>query len=271
MRSFPWKVIWSEIDPDRLQRLLDNIHGRVPRIIDNKDNAPPPGTGSDIIFVYDVSVPTQGPTQDVFRKRRRAAELENEVEGWSGLLVYAGRADQSAKWLELIGALAPTATVLLDEPSAVSGFPPSALVPVLWTGGLLQLFEKTSEYLRERERHGVLDLKDAVGVEFDPAKVESMGEGWELLTRRHISLPTTLMQTDFDAFLSGDAAWSAISAGVAYPRGAICRLRPDAEGQPEERHDPIEYVLQRIKSLDQPEAQHPSPPRRASRPAEYPL
>ena len=117
--------------------------------------------------------------------------------------------------------------------------------------GLPQLFQKTSEYFRERDRHGVLDLKDAPGVEVDAAKVESMGDGWELLTRKHVSQPSTVTQEDFDAFLSGDAAWEAISADVAYPRGAICRLRPDAEGQPEKPHDPIEYVLQRVKDLDQ--------------------
>ena len=247
----PWQVIWSEIDPNRLVPLLNEDHERLYRVIDNKDNAPPAGTSSDITFVYDVSVPIQGEASDIVRKRRRANELENEVEGWEGLLIYAGPADQSAKWLEVIEALAPAATVLLEELNAGSVCPPSPLAPLLWTGGLSQLFRKTSDYFRERRRRGVLDLKDAPGVEVDAAKVESMGDGWELLTRGHISHPPTVTQEAFDGFLSGDVAWEAISADAAYPRGSICRLRPRAEGQSAKPHDPIEYVLQRIKSLDQ--------------------
>ena len=251
--QIPWTIVWSEIEPDRLKRLLNEVHGRTYRVIDNKVDAPPPGTGSDIAFIYDVSVPSQGPAPEILRKRRRSEELENEVEGWSGLLVYAGPADQSANWLELIEALAPSATVLTKEPNAEFVISTLTPAPLTWAGGLVQLFRETSEYLREREMHSVLDLKDANGIEVDATKIESMGDGWELLTRRHTNQPAKVTQQDFDEFLSGDATWEAISAGVAYPRGAICRLRLGSEGQQEKPLDPIDFVVRQVKLHDQKE------------------
>ena len=153
--QIPWKIVWSEIAPDRLKRLLDEFHGRTYRVIDNKVDTPPPGTSANMTFIYDVSVPTQGPASEIFRKTRRATELENEVEGWSGLIVYAGPADQSAKWLALIEALAPSATVLMTEPNAGTEGTMSPLASILWAGGLDQFFQETTEYLHEREKHEV--------------------------------------------------------------------------------------------------------------------
>ena len=152
-----------------------------------------------------------------------------------------------------VEALAPNATVVLGS-SGTSWTPPTTeLSSVVWSGGLLEFFRQSSDYLNEQGRDNVVDLKDAPGLEIDSSKIESLGDAWELLRRRHTVKKRSVSQEEFDAFLSGDLAWTAISARAAYERGTICRLFPQPAGESEKRLDPVGYARDRIKKLDREE------------------
>jgi hypothetical protein len=251
--SLPWKAIWSALEPDRLRAMLAASGHSDHRIVQSKEEGQPPGVNSGVVVVYDVSQATRGSPADKLRKRRRAEELENEIEGWSGLLVRAEPADLSDSWLAFVEALAPTATVILDSPTTNWSSPTTVLAPVVWSAGLLDFFHQAADHLRELGRQNVVDLKDAPGVEIDSSKIESLGDAWELLRRAHTAQQRSVGQEEFDAFLSGDLAWKAISAGAAYERGPICRFLPHSDGERERKLDAIAYAREKIKNLDREE------------------
>ena len=224
--SLPWQVVWSEADPTSLPPLLTGVSSRSYSIVESKSDLPPPSSPSNIGFIYDLSIPNDAPSSEVIRKRRRAAELENTVEDWTGLLVYAGSEDKFPDWPELIDALAPTVTVLVDFSADPNSITESKTLEVISSvGTLANFFLQVSEYYANLTSLNVLDLKEAPGVKYDPDELDALGSGWHLLTRKCISKPATLTQDDFDGFLSGDATWTAFSAGAPYSRGRICGFR----------------------------------------------
>ena len=246
--SLPWQVVWSEADPTSLPPLLTNVSNRSYSIVESKSDLPPPGSPSNIGFIFDLSIPNDAPSSEIIRKRRRAAELENTVEDWTGLLVYAGSADKFPDWLELIDALSPTVTVVVDFSPDLNSISDSKTLEVIsWESTLTDFFLQVSEHYANLTSLNVLDLKGAPGVEYDPDELDALGSGWHLLTRICISKPTTVTQDDFDAFLSGDAAWTALSAGAAYSRGPICGFRSTEVAKTVTYYDPIDYVLRRVE------------------------
>jgi hypothetical protein len=112
-------------------------------------------------------------------------------------------------------------------------------------------FLHAASYFQELNRSDVLDLKDAPGIEIDWSLASTVSDSWELLTRRHTVSIGSVTQDEFDAFLSGDAAWPAFRAGVAYERGAICSLRFDSKGSRSHPVDPVAYLRNIVKTLDQ--------------------
>ncbi len=249
----PWSVIWSQIKPQLVSSIVRRQHSSTYHLIDAKSDVPPPGTSSDITFIYDISVPDAADSASSLRKRRRSQELENEVEGWSGLLVYAGPFETSNEWLRLIEALSPASAILLERPKNKHVKIPLPSNPIHWVDDIVTFFEQAASYLNDLSKDNVLDLKDAPGVEVDRTPIEAMGDGWQLLTRRYVRSPLDVDQEDFDAFLSGDPTWAAISAGAACDRGSICQVQSDEPGSPQTGLDPISHVLGKIKSLDESE------------------
>ena len=245
--SLPWQVVWSEVDPTDLTPLLTDASNRPYCIVENKNDISPSGTSSNIGFIYNLFVPKDAPSSDTIRKRRRATELENTVEEWTGLLVYAGSEEQFPEWMTLIGALAPTATVLVDfVPDAHSSAESQTLEVISWQDTLSDFFHQVCEYYTNLTSLNVLNLKGAPGVTYDPDEFDALGGGWHMLTRKYISKPATVTQDDFDGFLSGDAAWTALSAGAAHSRGPICRFRSAEDKKAVSSYDPVEFVLRKI-------------------------
>lgn len=244
--SLPWQVVWSEADPISLPKLLAGVSNRSYSIVESKSDLPPPGSPSNIGFIYDLSIPNDALPSEVIRKRRRAAELENTVEDWTGLLVYAGSEDKFPDWLKLIDALAPTVTVLVQfSADSISITESKTLEVITSVGTLTDFFLQVSEYYANLTSLNVLDLKGAPGVQYDPDELDALGSGWHLLTRKCISTPTTVTQDDFDGFLSGDTTWTAFNAGAPYSRGRICGFRSTEDARSVSYYDPIDYVLEK--------------------------
>jgi hypothetical protein len=208
---------------------------------------------SNVIVIYDVWVPHDRPTTpENVRRRRRADELENLIENWDGLIIFPSTIENHTRWLAVITALAPNATVLAACVDAPPANKESDLALLCWTGSFADLFDQANQYIQEQEKSDVIDLKNARGVEIDQDKFQSVSESWELLTRRHIDGSRTVNQEEFDAFLSGDANWPILSAGVARDRGPICALQT-AEDDLERPIDPIAFVRDAVSTVDQME------------------
>ncbi|PWC95993.1 hypothetical protein TSO5_08855 [Azospirillum sp. TSO5] len=240
-------MVWSGLPANVVAPLLDEQR-RLYQIIDNKHDLPSVGANVNLTVILDISVSNTISRPKNFLKSRHAAELENEIEGFSGLLVCAGTANQ--KWIEIVQALAPSATILLaDWPSDI---PKQDSEPLLWPSGLLDFFDKVEAHLQDRSSANAINLKDAPNVQLDPSRLGTLGDGWELLTREHTDKPSRITQEEFDEFLSSDPAWKAVSANVPYSRGAICQLQ-ERQSERFRNVDPIEHTLQRIKELDRDE------------------
>lgn len=245
--AIPWQVVWSGLPGDVLAPLLEDQR-RLYRIIDNKLDLPSARANTGVAVILDISASSLERRQTNLLKRRHAEELENELEGFSGLVVCAGAPHPN--WIELVEGLAPSATMLLEDwPSDILRH---GSEPILWPSGLQDFFDKVEAHLRNQRSASAINLKDAPNVQLDPSRVAGVGDGWELLTRQQTDMASTISQEEFDEFLSGDPAWKAVSAGVPYSRGAVCELQ-DRQSDCCIKVDPVEHALRRIKDLDRHE------------------
>ena len=223
--SLDWPLVWSALPSQSLSRALENARDRY-HVIKSRAEVPPEGRSGGLRFIYDVE---RGDVSTVAAqlRARRAAELENLLEGWVGAILVAGQLAEDI--LKIIEVLAPSATVFRVEAGSGS------------SGAEL------AEWLARAEEvpgdHEAIDLKDALGVRFDRELLEPISDAWELLTKRIVSPNQEIEQEDFDAFLSGTSAWPALATGAAMHRGSICLTDRG-------RTDPIQALLNLMKKVD---------------------
>lgn len=229
--SLDWALTWSALPLDRRRQALSSMEGRY-QLIRSRAELPPEGRSGGLRFLYDVSR-GEGTSAAALVQTRRAAELENLVEGWAGVLVVAG--DLPDELRDLLDAFAPAVEVYVVGSSAGA----EATRDVRSLARSLRDAEPTPE------NRYTLDLKDAPDVQVDPALIEPLGHAWELLTRDTVT-PHPIAQEDLDAFLSGDPSWRALAAGAATLRGRVCRGESG-------KIDPIQQLVRIVQEADRKE------------------
>ncbi len=224
--SLSWSQIWSALPLDAL-KTIQTRH----KILHSRAEVPPDGFSHGFEFIYNISRASVGPESAIIRERR-AAELENLLEGWLGGIVVAGSMDGSG--FEVLEALAPKADFfrLSCEETERSKVQIESLVESLLVG------EETD---RDEDR---LSLKDAPNVSFENSLMAPLDDAWELITRRLLRQNEKVTQAEFDGFLSGARSWKCLANGAAHPRGPIL----DAEGS--EKKDLIAELLKIVRRTD---------------------
>ncbi|MBU8873067.1 hypothetical protein KQ910_04800 [Reyranella sp. MMS21-HV4-11] len=246
----PWLAIWSEVENDRLSKILASLDDIPAVVVHALSDVPPTTRGRGITYIFDTSISTGAAHSAILRKRRHAEELENKVEGYEGVVIAVGSGERLQRWHEILSALAPEAKLIVAPPTG-SGPGPSLEGATPWDDSANQLLDAISSYYVELGKEDVLDLKDASGISPDGIRVEAIADSWELMTRGYVQAPAQVLQADFDAFLSGDAVWPALRAGAACSRGSVCSVFGNGRRHKEQLVDPIDFVRDRIRNLDQ--------------------
>ena len=226
--ALDWPLIWSSIKEASLTQLLKSTN-RVYKVIDARADLPPEAHKGNVSYIYNVAR-SFGSTPQSLLKNRRAAELENMLEGWVGSIVVVGTPDREIS--SLFEALAPSALLFQI-----------ATRDVHLTGS--QLAENIRYNEAAEARSNALQLKNSRKVALDNTLLDPISDSWDLLTIERLQPSTAITQQDFDDFLSGEAAWRALATGVAMPRKAICEVKRD------ETVDPVAYIKNRVVKIDE--------------------
>ncbi|MGR9228397.1 hypothetical protein [Rhizobium leguminosarum] len=177
--ALDWPLIWSSITKESLSKILPGT-GKVYKIIDARSELPPESHKGNVSYIYNVARPLTSSATSLLQDRR-AAELENILEGWVGSIVIVGAPGREIK--PLFQALSPSA-VLYHIGSRNADL----------VGD--QLAKAILETENADDNSNSLQLKNAKLITLDSALLEPISDSWDLLTTQKLRSPTPITQQD---------------------------------------------------------------------------
>lgn len=255
--GLPWVKIWSSISRSSLSSALTDSRNRKPLFFDRPDDSPQAWNESEYIVVYDIQPSTTSDRLELVRRLAWNESLKQLTQGWDGIILILTErmvSPQLARDMELISALAPASTIVLQHgllPGSIAEGLPNL---VTWRGAILEFVGAALNVCSEQEKVDVLDLKHAPGIQIEGADFDAIAGSWTLLRRGHLAPAARVSQRDFDHFLSGTTAtwevgyWQLMSAGIAQDRGGV--VREGSTASDTNPIDPVAFAVDAVKALD---------------------